>query len=41
MEHEHSAATIAKYFDVTPFDPEESAIENKIQEIIDWVEEHL
>ena len=40
VEHEHSSATIAKYFDGTPFDAEESAIKNKIQEIIKWIEDN-
>jgi hypothetical protein len=41
VEHEHSAATIAKYFDGTAFDPQEAAIKKQIQKIIDWVEAHL
>jgi hypothetical protein len=41
VEHEHSAATIAKYIDGTHFDPKEAFIQEKIQEIIDWIEAHL
>ena len=41
VEHDHGAGSIAKYFDGTPFDPVEALIEEKIQEIIDWVKANL
>lgn len=41
VEHEHSAATIAKFFNGIAFDPKEAAIKKKIQDIIDWIEAHL
>jgi hypothetical protein len=33
--------SIARYFDRTPFDPVESAIEEKVKEIIAWIWKHL
>jgi hypothetical protein len=33
--------TIAHYFDGTPFSPVEKLIEDKIEDIIDWIWEHL
>jgi hypothetical protein len=33
--------TIARYFDGTPFSPVEKLIEDKIEDIIDWIWEHL
>jgi hypothetical protein len=41
QEHEHGNATIPRYFDGTPFDPVEQLVEEKIQEIIKWIEDHL
>ncbi len=41
QEHEHGPATIARYFDGTPFDPVEELVEEKIAELIKWIADHL
>lgn len=37
----HSPCTVARYYDGTPFSPLKELIDEKIQEIIDWLVSHL
>jgi hypothetical protein len=40
-EHEHGPGTIATYFDGTPFNPVEELVEEKIEELLKWIADHL
>ncbi|TKK65959.1 hypothetical protein FC093_18315 [Ilyomonas limi] len=41
QEHEHGPGTIARYADGTPFDPAEELIDEKIEELAQWIYDHL